>query len=173
MWLYLVRHGIAQPRRGGLNDSDRALTVQGIDKTRRAMQGLARLIRDEPDRAPQVILTSPKARAHQTAKLAAEVLQIKVEVVADLANAPAVKLAKRLLMFCRQTNGLAVGHEPTLTQAMAFLMTGHLIPDLVKLKKSSVACLEIPPAASRSSDESDLAKMHWLATPRMLRRLVR
>lgn len=171
MWLYLLRHGIAQERRSGLSDADRSLTAQGSDKTRRAALGLAWLLAKQPQTRPQVILASPKLRAMQTAKLVGQVLEVKVEALADLSNAPAPKLAKRLTQLSH-ASVMVVGHEPTLTQVMALLMTGHLIPESVELKKCGCACLELASPAHRSSSESaGLARLHWLLPPKVLRRL--
>jgi len=69
MKLYIFRHGIAEDVGPDGTDDSRRLTREGVDKTRKAAAGIARL-----GAKPDVILTSPKVRAAQTADLAAEVL---------------------------------------------------------------------------------------------------
>ena len=59
--LLLIRHGIAENPRHGLRDPDRALTVEGWEKTRAAMRGL--VLRGY---LPQRGVASPYRRAAET-----------------------------------------------------------------------------------------------------------
>jgi len=67
MQLLVFRHGIAEDDSAGGSDFSRQLTDEGVDRTRRAAAGLRKVAP-----SPQVILTSPKVRARQTADLAGE-----------------------------------------------------------------------------------------------------
>jgi phosphohistidine phosphatase len=77
MKIILLRHGIAAER-GTLDferDSERPLTPEGRGKVRLIAKALARL-----KIIPDVILTSPFVRAHQTAEIAARVLRRKQQL---------------------------------------------------------------------------------------------
>src|SRR5947207_3261160 len=68
MDLYLVRHAIAGVRDPNIwpDDSLRPLTKKGARRFRKAACGLGRFVR-----APEVVLSSPFARASQTAEILA------------------------------------------------------------------------------------------------------
>src|ERR1051325_10595965 len=72
MKLYLVRHGIAEEAKDTKPDGQRALTPEGIEKFKQAAKGFARMLDEEETIA--VILTSPLARARQTAEILAKAL---------------------------------------------------------------------------------------------------
>ena len=65
MKIYLVRHAIAVAHgTAGIPEDDRELTAEGIEKMKKAAAGL-RLLGILPD----LILSSPLPRAHQTAEI--------------------------------------------------------------------------------------------------------
>src|SRR5689334_20895370 len=87
MQLVLFRHGIAEDHSSDGDDDTRRLTSDGIEKTTQAAKGLAALI-DRPD----VILTSPKVRAAQTAQILAKALGRQPQELDVLAGSSVPKI---------------------------------------------------------------------------------
>jgi phosphohistidine phosphatase len=165
MNLYLMRHGIAvaadQP--GMESDSERPLTPKGVKRMRRAARGLRRL-----GISFDIILTSPLVRARQTAEIVAEILGLEgqLEEISELAPERSVDhLIAGLTRFHDKEHLLLVGHNPLLIRAFSFFISGkdHLE---IELKKGGLGCIEtgdLPPSAPGT--------LHWLLTPKQLRRL--
>ncbi len=160
MQLLVFRHGIAQDISEAGSDENRALTEDGIQKTRKAALGLAKLI-DRPD----VILTSPLVRARQTADILGEVLHSEPRVLKALAYGPAGAVIGQLRRR-REETVIVVGHEPTLSQVVEMLLTGNEPSHFVQMKKAGCACVDTP-----LPDHGVIGggRLLWLATPRMLR----
>ena len=167
MNLYLMRHGIAvaadQP--GTQSDSERPLTPKGIKRMRRAARGLRRL-----GISFDVILTSPLVRARQTAEIVAESLglEAQLEEISELAPESSVDhLISGLTRFQDKEHLLLVGHNPLLTHASSFLITGKKETSFeIELKKGGLCCIEIdglPPGTPGT--------LHWFLTPKQLRQL--
>src|SRR5881394_3059213 len=82
MLVILLRHGPSEERdpERWPDDGDRPLSERGVAKTRRAAEGLARLIP-----TVDLMLASPLTRAQQTARIVCEVLEAPAaETVAAL-----------------------------------------------------------------------------------------
>lgn len=154
MRLILFRHGIAEDAALEQPDADRSLTPEGVRKTRRAAAGLAHII-DRPD----ALLTSPKLRAAQTARIVGEAWSMEPCVLDALAEGPADTL-RDALVSRQETCLCLVGHEPTLSD-LAMLLTGG---GWLKLKKAGVIVLDVP-VFSRT------ATLHMLLPPTVLRGL--
>lgn len=128
MDLILWRHADAED---GLRDSERELTAKGVKQAARMGKWLrARL----PDDA--VILVSPAKRAQQTARaLDRDIKTVREIGVAaapeDLLSAAGWPGADRTVVV--------VGHQPTLGQTAAWLMTGR--KEEWSLKKGAVVWL--------------------------------
>jgi len=164
MNLYLMRHGIAvaadQP--GMESDSERPLTPKGVKRMRRAARGLRRL-----GISFDTILTSPLVRARQTAEIVAETLGLKgqLQEISELAPEGSVdRLILGLTRFHDREHLLLVGHNPLLSRAFSFFISGkdHLE---IELKKGGLGCIEtdgLPPSAPGT--------LHWFLTPKQLRR---
>jgi phosphohistidine phosphatase len=158
----LLRHGIAHDRADPNcpPDEDRALTEEGIKKTRKVCRALAKLV-DAPTR----VMTSPLVRARQTAALAAEgfALDPGALVVTDalLPDAPPYALFHALFAFNAEPVVVCAGHAPNLDRVVALALTGSGTP-VTRLKKAGVAVLQV----------DDLPRTHgellWLAPPRLL-----
>jgi phosphohistidine phosphatase len=131
--LYFLRHGKAgSPTRG--NDDERELTAAGIEALQRAAP-LWRRVNLRPD----VVLSSPLARARQTAELVTEA--IGGEVLVDDRLRPGANwgdLAQAMSAHPDARRVLFVGHEPDLSSAVAQL-TGAAS---VRMRKGGLACLE-------------------------------
>ena len=124
--IWLLRHGEAEDLAS--DDASRRLTPKGERQSRAAGAALAALGADI-----ETCLTSPKARAEQTARIACESLGIEVEVTDALRGGDfdAAEVA------AGRGNCLLVGHEPDFSRAVA-LATGAR----VDFKKGGIAAID-------------------------------
>jgi phosphohistidine phosphatase len=135
--LWVLRHAEAEPH-GTRPDSDRRLTERGERQARVAGAALALL---EP--AFEAVLFSPKARARQTAELAAErweparreLLREHEALAAGFDGAQALDVLAGLGADGRL---LIVGHEPDLSGVVADLTGGR-----IDLKKGGLAVVRL------------------------------
>jgi phosphohistidine phosphatase len=165
MNLYLLRHGIAAPRKdsGNESDADRPLTAQGMKRMRKAAKGVRRL-----GISFDKILTSPLIRARQTAEIVAAALDLqdRVEDVAVLAPDSSIQdLFSALADHGGKEHLLLVGHEPFLGSIASRLLTHDPKRSItVVFKKGGLCRIEVdrlPPNAPGT--------LHWLLTPKQLR----
>lgn len=154
MQLILFRHGIAETRGGDMPDAERALTDKGIKRTRAAAKGLATLY--DP---PEVIWTSPKRRARETADLLGEAFDQHPESWDLLGDGDASDLQKALRK-CDPSSVILVGHEPTFSELVELLCYGD-IHGWTDLKKAGCAVLDLDPGHS--------ATLQALLPPHVLR----
>jgi len=162
MLILMFRHGIAEDYSASGHDADRRLTPRGEDRTLAAARGLVQLV--DP---PQVILTSPKVRAQQTARIAASVFDLEVETFNVLANGSAPHIIEELARR-EEASVMLVGHEPTLSQTAELLVTGSRPAGGYVLKKAGAALIEAD--LVRTGDRAS-GILHWLIPPRALRAL--
>jgi len=161
MELYLLRHGIAEPRRAGRTDAERRLTVEGKEKLR---QVLARARAAKTD--PSLILTSPLVRAVETAEIAAEVLRHKGAIVrseALLPSSSARAVWRELSARAGEKAVLLAGHEPLLSETASYLLGASRI--VVEMKKGALLRIdvELPGAEPRGV-------LQWLLTAKLAAR---
>jgi phosphohistidine phosphatase len=163
--LLLLRHGLAEPRGRGVEDGLRTLTAEGRQRTRQICQRACQLGLSAPS-----LLTSPLARARQTAEIA---------VAAGLA--PALSCHDALLpgadpwpMLCdwwsrqdRPQRLILVGHEPDLGLLACRLLAAP--PGALALKKAGIALLAWP-APPAGSGPTEPAQLRLLLTPKILAR---
>ena len=115
MDLILWRHAEAEP---GVPDLERALTVKGQKQARRMAEWLGSQL---PDNCR--ILVSPAVRTLQTA----EALGRKFKLLPELApGAEAEDILNAANWPGNKETVLIVGHQPTLGQAAALLLTGEV-----------------------------------------------
>jgi phosphohistidine phosphatase len=134
--LWIVRHAIAEERSPSRDDADRALTEEGRRRFAREVRGLASL-GVELDR----IAHSPWRRAAETAALLTPLLAGDGDLVPEegLARAP----GRELLQGLRTGRVALVGHEPWLSELVAWLASGDRGDGAgIELKKGAVAHLE-------------------------------
>lgn len=148
MRLYLVRHAIAED---GAEDDLRALTPKGRRRFRAQVALLERL-GVTFDR----LLHSPKRRAVQTAELLVPLVEGETEVTTLLAAPPSAEL----LVRCVGARVGLVGHEPWLSQLLAWLIAADPGGALVELKKGAVAALEGTPRPKGM-------RLTWLLPPKV------
>ncbi|MCU0259136.1 MAG: histidine phosphatase family protein [Solirubrobacteraceae bacterium] len=112
--LWLLRHGEAEPH-GTRADAQRRLTERGVDQARAAGAALAAL-----GIVPEVVYTSPKVRARDTALHACEAFGITPVEHAALASG--FDAAEALVLAAGDADGdgrvLVVGHEPDFSQVV-------------------------------------------------------
>lgn len=125
MWIYLLRHGIAEDPRPGGTDEERRLTEEGIARLRKAARSWQKLVE-----GPDLIVTSPYPRARQTAEILADATDHGFELREHDGLVPhgrtedAVTLLEGELLS--GTGSVAiVGHEPHLGYLLGSLLTGH------------------------------------------------
>jgi phosphohistidine phosphatase len=135
--LWLLRHAEAEPH-GTRADAERRLTVRGEAQARAAGVALALLEADF-----DVVLFSPKARARQTAELAAE--QWSEEQRERLRAHPPLaggfdgrEALEALAPIAADGRLLLVGHEPDLSR-----LIGELTGGLADLKKGGLAVVRL------------------------------
>jgi phosphohistidine phosphatase len=132
--LWLLRHGEAEPR-GTRPDSRRALTERGARQARAAGLALARRrVR------LSAVLTSPRVRARDTARLACEALNGLEPTTYRPLSAGFDGRHARAMIAERGSNGhlMIVGHEPDFSQTIYDLAGAR-----VDLKKGGLAMLRV------------------------------
>jgi phosphohistidine phosphatase len=164
MILYVVRHGIAEEVGPEGDDRSRRLTPAGRRKMRAAAAGLRRL-----GLRLDLLLTSPFARAAETAAIVAEALggePTPRELPALEQGVGPLETARTLAPFARYEHVAIVGHEPGLSGVVSLLLTGS--PDGLRLvlKKGGIVALEVHEPGRRTR-----GILRWMLTPRQLRRL--
>lgn len=156
MELFIIRVAPAVAARAGRKDERRPLTARGRDRWRRSVDGL-RALGIHFDR----LCHSPWLRAVETADAAAALLNGESVVTRNLVAAPSPALLDEL-----HGNRVAlVGHEPWLTQMLAWLVLGNEgVAGQFVLKKGGVAWLEGPPRPGKM-------QLRALFPPAALRRI--
>jgi len=162
--LYILRHGIAvEPGTAGIPDDERLLTKKGEKRMRQIARGLRLL-----DLKLERIVTSPLPRARATAEIVADELDARelLEVSNVLQTGAAAATIQRYLRDRAEDRIMIVGHNPTLSDLVSLLVLGAPQPSLCELKKGGIAALK------RTTVSNALYDIAWIATPRVLRRLM-
>lgn len=161
MKLLLLRHAAAMPRgTPGVGDDERPLTASGKAAFRVAARGLALIAR-----RPDVVLTSPLARARATAEIAARAFKrIAPTLEPALADESVNGIVIALKAYPLSATIALVGHEPQLSALLARTLAVPQ-PERLAFQKGGAALLDLPdgPAAS--------GRLVWFLSPRILRAL--
>ncbi len=157
MQLYFLRHGVADwPDWDPARDDERPLTDAGVVKMKAEAKTIERLELDL-----KAILTSPLARARQTAEVVAERLAVKA--IEEPALAPGFN-AKRLQEVLKRYPDagalMLVGHEPDFSRTIAQLIGGGR----VAVKKGGLARVDL------ESIDPPKGELVWLFAPKTLAR---
>ena len=141
MDLFVIRHGIAVPKGELRHDPSRALTAEGRRELTQVCKGLKSLgIRFDN------IYTSPWKRALQTTAVLRSLCKNEPEVTEELTRAPRDRLLRQL----DGDSVAVVGHEPWLTQLIAWCCNGSARgAHVYMLEKAGVAHLTGKPRAGR------------------------
>lgn len=158
MKLTIIRHAVAADPVEGQRDSARPLTGAGKRKFEGVVKGLERLGVEF-----DVVLHSPLLRAVETADLLSKLVKGELRASGLMARAP----TKALLEELGDERVALVGHEPYVSELVAWLATGdRKLARAFPFKKGGVVVLEGEPKPG---------DMHIAAflTPRHLRTIGR
>ena len=157
MRVYFLRHGPAGADMWSGPDEDRPLTDDGRGLVESVCARLAAV-----GVTAEAVLTSPYARALQTAEIAADRLGVRDRLEEDprLASGFGMRELRAILSEHATSEALLlVGHEPDFSETVGALIGGGA----VKLKKAGLARVDVPdPAVAKGV-------LVWLAQPALLR----
>jgi phosphohistidine phosphatase len=161
--LYFLRHGVAADREGwDLSDDERPLTEEGIEKMVREVKGLKKI-----KFSPEVLISSPLARAVQTAQIVKTHLlhPDKIEIEETLKPGGSLSEFLKKIRKRKEESFLLVGHEPSMSLWVQSLLG---IPGAggVRLKKGGLCHLVWDPDVSPPR-----AELISLLPPRVLRQM--
>jgi phosphohistidine phosphatase len=165
MKLLIIRHAIAEDReefaRTGKDDRLRPLTDEGRKKMKQGARGLKRV-------APEIDLlaTSPLTRAAQTGAVLDSVYGgLREEEIAELC--PEASPVEFLSWLRKQTveNAAVVGHEPSISLILSWLLTGTE-KRIFSFRKGGACLIEFPGEVGAGT-----ASLLWALTPAQLREL--
>ena len=170
MYLYIVRHAIAEEREDFLqknsDDSLRPLTAKG----QRRMQNVILKLKSEL-KDIDLVVTSPFVRAKQTATLISELIgKPKIEESAELVpHATASAFVNWIKAHGKNKKKvMIVGHEPHLSTLISYLLSGNNNNGFVEMKKSSIAMIE---TGSFEEITPSRASLIWLFPPKLLEKM--
>lgn len=163
MDLYILRHGLAVDH-GALGfprDSDRPLTPKGERKLWQVAEAMEAL-----GLSFDLILSSPYARARQTAEIIAAAFNAARKLEFSDTLVPSGKV-KDLISVINGSKPLPdtvllVGHEPHLSELISLLISGNAAA-LVLMKKGGLCKL-----TSESFKAGRCATLEWLLTPKQM-----
>ena len=163
MNLFILRHGLAgEPGDPAYkSDSERPLTPKGRRKLRDVTDAMNAL-----ELAFELILSSPYARAKQTAEIVAEAFGAEKKLELSDSLTPSGSTRELIELLKRRTpplkSVLLVGHEPYLSGLISLLVSGssgfH-----VALKKAGLCRLEV-----ESLRQGRCAELVWLLSPKQM-----
>jgi phosphohistidine phosphatase len=165
MKLLLIRHAIAEERedfaRTGRDDRQRPLTDEGRKKMKQNARGLKALVP-----GIDLLATSPLTRAAQTAAVVDSVYGDLEEVeIEELAPEASPEDFLRWLRQQKAETVAVVGHEPSISLILSWLLTGNE-RRLFSFRKGGAVLLEFPDEPAPGT-----ATLLWALTPSQLRRL--
>lgn len=162
MKLLVVRHGIAQPHdTPDVADEERRLTARGKRRFRKAARGLARIVP-----RPDLVLTSPLARAVETAEIAARAWgRVKPKPEPLLASGETAALLSIVGVHDKTAVIALFGHEPHVSALVGHLVGGS--GERLPFRRGGAALLEVDGVGAGSG------RLIWFLPPRLLRRLGR
>jgi phosphohistidine phosphatase len=157
MILYFMRHAEAEET-SPEGDAGRKLTPKGLQRAQDAGRALAAL-----EVTVDLVLTSPLARALETADAVLEALEAEVALADDLAGKLNVATLKGMVEERVAARVMLVGHEPDMSRTIEELIGGGR----VEMKKGAVACVEMVGIAPGSG------VLRWLLTGKQLEYVAR
>jgi phosphohistidine phosphatase len=165
--LYILRHGEAGKRiPNGSKDSERPLTVTGLEEIEEVASAIARL-----GVGFDFVATSPLKRARQTSDAVIKILKVKkgsVEEWDELKpEGRRTELYRKLSQFRPESSVLVVGHEPYLSTMISEIAFGNGAGGIV-LKKAGLAKITVTSFQPRIKGE-----LRWLLTPKHLKKVAK
>ena len=164
MMLYIQRHATAEEISSGGDDGARRLTDRSKEKMRGAAAGMRAM-----GLKFDAILTSPLARATETAELVAAAYENTPppQVMPALATGvTATDALAALRAFAKHDDVMIVGHEPQLSAVASIVLAGA--SDIVHLKLKTGGCIaiDLPARFDRGGGE-----LRWMLTHRQMRKM--
>lgn len=138
MKVHFIRHAQAVEHSTDFPDEYRNLTCRGRKRFRQVAACLKKMEVD-----PDLIITSPKIRAVQTAEILSETLRFNGEIMisADLATRPDIAALCNILKTKKESREIViVGHEPGLGETIGDLLK---VSTPLNLSKGYVVSLKI------------------------------
>jgi phosphohistidine phosphatase len=158
MQVYLLRHGISEDEREGLDDASRALTAEGRKKLRQVLRAAVKA-----EVMPSLIVSSPLKRAVETADIAKSILGYHGKVLQSMALLPGAtpeQAWKELRLHHEQSAVLLVGHNPLFSDLARYLLNSpHLRIDF---KKGAMMRLDIEHITTQPS-----GVLRWYLTAKL------
>ena len=158
MRLYLLRHGIAETSARSGRDADRVLTEEGREKVRNVVRRAR-----AAGMWPTVILSSPLARALETAQIAARVLGQEEKIVTSNAFIPDASPEEawdEIQAHKEQPEALIASHQPLCGALTAFLLNSHALA--VDFRKSALICIDLDGVGARPR-----GVLQWMLTAKL------
>ncbi|MBI1898609.1 MAG: phosphohistidine phosphatase SixA [Acidobacteria bacterium] len=158
MKLYILRHGIAEDGKPGSDDSERMLTALGRRKVKEVMR-----LAMKGELAPSLMVTSPYVRAVQTAETAADVLGYKNDLLRTQSLAPGSTpeaVWEELRAHKNQNEVMLVGHEPLLSQVVAYMLGAPSLA--VDMKKGALVRIDLDSFGARPR-----GVLKWMLAPKL------
>ena len=157
MKLYFLRHGLAGQRTEWEgNDFDRPLTDEGKRRMVREAAAFRELKLDL-----DVIITSPLARAYQTAKIVAKQLSLLDRLITEELLKPGFgtdSLKEVIKKYADAKALMLVGHEPDFSTTISHIIGGGR----VVCKKGGLAFVDMQKLPELTGE------LVWLITPKLL-----
>lgn len=161
MIIYIVRHASAgEHLNNPKKDEKRPLDADGIEQCGFVGRALAAI-----NAQPDVIISSPLKRATQTASLMGNELGYEGKLLLDPALRPEASFAEFRRLVDRHSKHeaiMVVGHNPSITEFLARIISKSGSEALVDFKKGAVARVE----TSRHS-----ATLNWFFSPKLAREI--
>jgi phosphohistidine phosphatase len=154
--LYLIRHADAgAPEAWTASDDVRPLSGKGEKQSRRLGRFLA-----EAGFRPGAIITSPKARARQTAEIVADALGMEIAIDDRLGGGLDVVAIEAILFDAGEPERpVLVGHDPDFSELVAWMIDASSFV----MKKGALARVDTVRPISRAS-----GTLRWLVPPDLL-----
>lgn len=158
MEIYLLRHGIAETAGPGMRDADRELTAEGRKKLRIVLR-----VAKEAGVEPTLILTSPYKRAVETARVAAQELEYKGELIPTPELTPDGEPEKiwdeiRTHSDCAQL--LLATHEPIMGELASYLLGAP--GSIIEVRKGALIRIDI-----EGFGPQPRGVLCWMLTPKL------
>jgi phosphohistidine phosphatase len=158
MFVYVLRHGIADDAKPGEPDSSRALTAEGRKKLASVLDRAKKA-----GIAPAVILTSPYLRAKQTARMAAQAFSCEGSVIETSALVPSGSpelVWDEISEYRSEEQLMVVGHEPLLGELVSYLLDS---PSLrIDMRKAALVTISL-----ESLRGGPRGVLQWMITPKL------
>jgi phosphohistidine phosphatase len=158
MFLYVLRHGIAEDAKPGEPDANRALTSEGRKKLSAVLDRAKKA-----EVSPSVILTSPYLRAKQTARMAAQAFAREDSVVETSALVPSGSpelVWDELSEYRSEEQLMVVGHEPLLGELASYLLDA---PSLrIDMRKAALVAISLEKMRG-----GPRGVLQWMITPKL------